>query len=108
MKKWIPVILLCSLPVAAEVVEVKGRRSSLDLTNTQLVQQECKPSMCIGDVYYDGDNEYLVFQVRGTYYHRCGVSEDVVNEWVNSSNLKKYYEDNIKSEYDCAGRPLPY
>jgi hypothetical protein len=109
MKKWIPaLLLLCAIPAAAEVVEVKGRRTSLDLANTQLLQQECNPSLCIGDVYYDGDNEYLVFQYRGTYLHRCGVPEDVVDEWVNSNNLKKYYEKNIKSEYDCAGKPLPY
>jgi hypothetical protein len=109
MKHLVP-ILACFLavPVAAEKVDVKGRRTPIDLSNTQLVEQACKPSVCIDNVYYDPKHQYLVFQARGTYYHRCEVPAEVVQEWVESNNLKRYYDRYIKPDYDCAGKPLPY
>lgn len=34
-------------------------------------------------MYYDSTNKYLIVKLKETYYHYCGISSNVVSNWIS-------------------------
>lgn len=88
---------------AAESVFVKYR-GTVDLapfkcqwTESSLVKRLC----------YDKRNEYLLVSLKGTYYHYCKLPVPVLQQWTASDSLGRYFNANIKGNFDCRVYPPP-
>ena len=107
-KLIITVALLIGLSVVsnAQAIYVKYR-GSVDVSNGHFQQLNLKGSSLVKDMYYDQSNLYLLVSLKGTYYHYCSIPQNVVSDWKNSSSLGRYYNYNIKGNYDCRVNPVP-
>lgn len=87
----------------AETVEVKYR-GQVNLTGF-----DCRshPSSLVYRTCFDVMNQYMVVNLRGSYYHYCRIPSGMVGEWRNSSSLGRYYLSNIKGLYDCRKGGIP-
>jgi hypothetical protein len=99
-------VLLLSSPALAKQVYVKYR-GQVETGNGHFVGYNLKPSSLVQDIYYDNPNNYLLVSLNGTYYHYCGIPENVVSSWVNASSLGRFYGSYIKGNYDCRVYPVP-
>ena len=109
MKKFtivVLLVLLLSSHAFAKHVYVKYR-GQLDTGNGHFVSYNLKPSSLVQEIYYDNPNNYLLVSLKGTFYHYCSIPDDVVNSWVSSPSLGRYYLGNIKGRYDCRIYPFP-
>ncbi len=82
-------------------------RGTVDVSNGYFQHLSLKSSSFINDMYYDSDNNYLLVQLKSTYYHYCSIPQSVVSDWRSSSSLGRYYNRNIKGNYDCRVNPVP-
>jgi len=104
MKKILITIALMLSVLQAESVYVKYR----GLVNVdRMVTKPIGYSSFVKDIKYNAKYRYLLVNLKGTYYHYCLVPQNVVNEWINSSSLGRYYLNNIKGRYDCRYSPMP-
>jgi KTSC domain len=89
---------------ADEVVYVKYR-GTVDLgpfacewiSNSSVVKRIC----------FDPVERYVIVDLTGTYYHYCQVEPMVVRAWLNAASLGRYYNANIKGNYDCRVLRMP-
>ena len=88
----------------AETVFVKYR-GALDLqpfecewiTRSSLVKRLC----------YDRDQQYVVANLNGTYYHYCAMPPRVVEDWRTSESMGRFFNQQVKGRFDCRVSPPP-
>ncbi len=91
------VVTLGSRQARAETVYVKYRgpvnleRFSCSDTANSIVHRVC----------YRADRQYLVVLLSNMYYHYCRIPSGVVGQWLAAPSLGRFYNGNIKSNYDC-------
>jgi hypothetical protein len=97
------IAVLFSTNSFAETVYVKYRGSvdlgsfSCSWTQDSLVNRLC----------YDQNEEYVLVQLKNTYYHYCEVPRSTVSNWLTSGSKRSYYYSNIKSRHDCRVYRMP-
>jgi hypothetical protein len=107
-KILITTILLIGLGSSAFAKDIYVKyRGTVDVSKGHFQHLSLKSSSFINDMYYDSDNNYLLVQLRSTYYHYCSIPQSVVSDWRGSSSLGRYYNYNIKGNYDCRINPVP-
>lgn len=101
------VFFVCFSHVAlAKNIHVKYR-GVVDVENGQFVSYKLKPSSLVQEIYFDASNRYLIVNLNGTNYHYCGIEKNVVETWVSSESLGRFYNYNIKGNFDCRKNPMP-
>lgn len=88
---------------AGEKVFVKYR-GTVDLAPFKCVWTE---SSLVKRLCYDKRNEYLLVSLKGTYYHYCKLPVPVLQQWTASDSLGRYFNANIKGNFDCRVYPPP-
>ena len=108
MIKKILLVLFVStcFSLSAEEIFVKYR-GMVDVDNGHFTQLSLKPSSFINNMYFDSDNKYLLVQLNTTYYHYCSIPSQTINGWLNSPSLGRYYNKNVKGNFDCRINPIP-
>ena len=97
------VAILGCLQAKAETVYVKYRgpvsleRFSCNETVSSVVHRVC----------YRADRQYLVVLLGDTYYHYCLIPSGVIGQWLAAPSLGRFYNANIKSNYDCRLGGIP-
>ncbi len=99
-------MILISANVTAESIYVKYK-GLVDVDNGHFSHLSLKYSSFINNIYYDDDNKYLLVQLNNTFYHYCSIPNNTVNSWVNSSSLGRFYNANVKGNFDCRTNPQP-
>ena len=92
--------LVFTVQVQAKQIYVKYR-GPIDTDNGHFIAYQLKPSSLVHEIFYDRPNNYLLVNLKGTYYHYCSMPKVVVDDWVSSPSLGKFYLANIKGNYDC-------
>ena len=64
-------------------------------------------SSVVHRVCYRADRQYLVVLLSDTYYHYCLILSGVVGEWLAAPSLGRFYNANIKGNYDCRLGGIP-
>jgi len=82
-------------------------RGTVDVSNGHFQQLGLNRSSLVKNMYYDQGNSYLLVRLKSTYYHYCSIPQGVVSDWRSSSSLGRYYNRNIKGNYDCRVNPVP-
>jgi hypothetical protein len=64
-------------------------------------------SSFIKRVCYDETNEYMLINLNGTYYHYCAIDDDTVSELLAADSMGRFYNTNIKGNFDCRKNRVP-
>jgi hypothetical protein len=108
MNKLLPLILILFVfSVHARDINVKYRDGAVDVDNGNFVEFNLKDSSLIKEIFYDQANKYLLVRLQRTFYHYCSIPALVVNDWMSAPSLGKYYNVNVKGNYDCRIYPIP-
>lgn len=92
------ILVAASSASLAEVVDVKYRGPvPLDAFTCPAL----KKSSLVSRICYDASEQYLIVQLRKTYYHYCMLPTIVFDEWLAAPSLGKFYTAEIKGAYDC-------
>jgi hypothetical protein len=100
------VVLAASSTLAnAETVQVKYR-GPVDVSGFDC---QSGASSVVWRTCYDAKNRYLLVNLKGVYYHYCGMPTSVVAAWRGSESLGRYFEGNVKGRFDCrvSGSVIP-
>ena len=105
------VVVGCALVAAsgaalAERVYVKAR-GEVDLAPFQCETLAARNSPNVRRICYDENRMYLLVSLSGVWYHYCGVPPATVSEWRRSSSKGRYYNDHIRSGFDCTPAEAP-
>jgi len=98
------VLLLAAGGAMAERVYVKARGE------VQLAPFKCETvarSANVKRICYDEPRQYLLVSLNGVWYHFCGVTPSTVSAWKQASSKGRYYNDNVRSNFDCTDVPPP-
>jgi hypothetical protein len=109
--RYLPIlfILLSATWADAETVDVKYR-GAVDLK--PFACQEITRSSVVNRLCYDASNQYVVVQLKTTYYHYCEMPKAIVDEWLSAPSTGRFYNQNIKGSgsdgpYDCRAHRVP-
>ena len=58
-------------------------------------------SSFVNEVCYHAPTGYFVIQLRSTFYHYCAVNAKTYDELMSAPSMGKFYNANIKGNYDC-------
>ncbi|MGO4513023.1 KTSC domain-containing protein [Bradyrhizobium sp. 2TAF36] len=102
-------VLLLSSWAEAETVDVKYR-GPVDLK--PFTCQEITRSSVVNRLCYDASNQYVIVQLKTTYYHYCEIPKPIVDAWLAADSMGRYYNANIKGTgkdgpYDCRTHKVP-
>lgn len=100
------IVILFGAPAIAKQVYVKYR-GVVETNNGYLSGYRLKDSSLVQEILFDQNHNYLIVNLRGTYYHYCGIPKNIVNTWVSASSLGKFYRSYIRGNYDCRVNPIP-
>lgn len=103
------VTLAVASAAKAETVDVKYR-GPVDLKS--FACHDITRSSFIHRVCYDKANQYLLIQLRSTYYHYCELPEPTLKSLMDASSMGRYYNANIKGSgsdgpFDCRTHRVP-
>jgi hypothetical protein len=103
------IILAAVLAVAAhaakaERVYVKAR-GEVDLA--QFRCENVTRSANVKRLCYDEKEEYVLVSLKGIWYHFCDVPPATVTGWRKAASKGRYYNDNIRGNYDCSVTHAP-
>jgi len=102
-------LLLSTTWADAESVDVKYRGpvdlkpfSCQDITRSSFINRLC----------YDAPNQYVIVQLKTTYYHYCEMPKATVDDWLAASSMGHFYNARIKGSgtdgpYDCRTHRVP-
>lgn len=102
-------LLMSATWVDAESVDVKYRGpvelkpfACQDITRSSVVSRLC----------YDASNQYVVVQLKTTYYHYCEMPKPIVDEWLAAPSMGHFYNTRVKGTgkdgpYDCRTHRVP-
>ena len=90
--------------VQAETVNVKYR-GVVDLAPFQC--ESVSRSSFVTRVCYDRKEQYMVIGLQSTYYHYCEIDASTVNALRSAESMGRYFNSNIKGNFDCRANRLP-
>ena len=93
--------------VKSNFVSIKYRDSAVDIAANYFESLNTSNSSFINGAWYDGGNQYLVLNLRGIYYHYCGLPQSTWGSFKAASSFGTYYNAHIKGNYDCRLNPAP-
>jgi len=100
-------ILLLPLSLSARTLTIKYRDTPVDTSNGHFQELSLNSSSLVKEMFYDEQGNYLLVSLKNTFYHYCGIDSQVVNAWVASGSLGRFYLQNIKGNYGCRVYPVP-
>ena len=111
MEKLRAVMVGCALlavsgAAMAERAYVKAR-GDVDLTPFQCETIAARNSPNVRRICYDANRQYVLVSLSGVWYHYCGVPPATVSEWRRSNAKGRYYNDHIRSGFDCTPAEAP-
>jgi hypothetical protein len=105
LRSVLAVALVCAAGAAsAERVYVKAR-GELDLA--PFACESVSRSVNVKRICYDEREKYVLVSLKGIWYHFCGVPPATVSAWKKSSSKGRYYNDTIRSNFECSETSAP-
>lgn len=88
-------------------VEIKYRDDVVDIADTRFQALDTSRSSFIRGAWYDEDNEYMIINLDGTYYHYCGMPSNTWSSFKVADSFGSHYNRFIKGDYDCRMNSVP-
>jgi hypothetical protein len=97
-------LLLAFQAAMAERVYVKAR-GEVDLAPFRC--QSVTRGENVKRICYDEQEMYVLVSLKGIWYHFCGVPAATVSDWKKSRSKGRYYNDNVRPNFDCTATGAP-
>ena len=97
-------LLLSVATARAEIVFVKYR-GPVDLRHFNCT--EVNRSSLVHRVCFDSRESYMLINLRGVYYHYCGIDAGTVTGLMNAESMGRYYNQRIRGQFDCRINHVP-
>ena len=81
------------------------RRGPVDLAGFEC--KETPQSSLVWRTCYDAPHQYLIVNLKGTYYHYCRMPVSAVSAWRSADSLGKHFLRNVRGQYDCRVGGVP-
>ncbi|MDY6826622.1 MAG: KTSC domain-containing protein [Bacillota bacterium] len=94
--KWVP-----------NFVTVKYRDTSVDIAAPYFEYHDTTGSSFIRGAWYDQNNQYMVINLDGVYYHYCAMPYSVWMNFKRADSYGRFYNQYIKGQYDCRQGYVP-
>ena len=102
------ILLIVGLSISLNAKDIYVKyRGVVNIDNGHFNKLSIKESSLVKNMYYDDNNEYLLVQLKNTYYHYCSIPMTIIHSWVEAQSLGKYYNSFIRGQYDCRIYPVP-
>lgn len=88
-------------------VSIKYRDGAVDLNNSRFQSLDTNGSSFVKGSWYDSENQYMIINLNNTYYHYCGVSDDLWKNFTRSESFGTFYNISFKGQYDCRNGYVP-
>ena len=98
------VLLAAADPALAERAYVKAR-GEVDLAPFKC--EAVARSANVKRICYDEAHQYALVSLNGIWYHYCGVTPTTIGAWKRSSSKGRYYNDNVRGNFECTGELMP-
>ena len=82
-------------------VLIKYRDDKVNLNNGLFEYLDTSESSWVEGAWYDSDNEYMVINLNGVYYHYCEMPDSAWSRFELSESFGSDYNEYIKGNYDC-------
>lgn len=82
-------------------IKVKYKEDSVDLADPRFEYLDTTGSEFIFGAWYDDDEQYMIINLNGTYYHYCGMPGSVWDDFRNAETFGGFYNKWIKGNYAC-------
>jgi len=92
---------------ATNYVAIKYRDTSVDINAAYFEHLNTAGSSFVRGAWYDQDNQYMIINLSGTYYHYCCMPKKVWNDFKKADSYGAFYNKNIKEKYDCRQCKVP-
>jgi len=89
-------------------IKVKYREDLVDIGNPRFEYLDTSRSSFIRGAWYDEDNNYMIINLKGTYYHYCGLPLKIWIDFKRADSFGTYYNKYIKGNYDCRCNYVPW
>lgn len=96
-----------SVSTSTKYVDVEYRDDDVNVGSSNFEYLNTSGSSLVDGAWYDGSNDYMVIRLNGTYYHYCGLSDFVWDDFSSASSFGNYYSSYIKGNYDCRYNYVP-
>ena len=105
--------LLAAIAIFSVHAIVGADSGSVYVTHKGLVSLApfaCKSqdSSIVQKICYDSKTGYLLVGLSGRFYHYCAVPREVVDAWRQAESKGRFYNQEVKSRYDCRVTTPPY
>ena len=94
-------------PTQAEIITVKYRPVAVDTEKGSFKEFSLGESSFINRILYDQEQKYLLVKLRDTFYHYCSIPKGVVTNWTTTRSLGRFYNNNVKGNFDCREHKVP-
>ncbi len=91
----------------SNIVSVKYRDDKVDLSNQAFEYLNTLDSSFVEGAWYDDDNDYMIIKLDNTYYHYCGMPDEVWDNYKKTDSFGTEYNRYIKGNYDCRSGLVP-
>jgi len=88
-------------------VNIKYRDDPVDIANERFEALDTSKSSVVRGAWYDVDNNYMVINLNGTYYHYCGMPIIAWTSLKSADSFGSHYNKYIKGSYDCRNNYVP-
>lgn len=88
-------------------IKVKYRNDKVPVGGDSFESLGATSDSTVKNAWYDSHEEYLVVRLGSTNYHYCEVPEDVWDGLKGADAKYTYYQDYLRSNYDCRTYRLP-
>jgi KTSC domain len=95
-------LLAAAQAASAERVYVKSR-GEVDLAPFRCENVWRSPN--VNRLCYDEHEQYVLVSLKGIWYHFCGVPAATVTAWKAASSKGRYYNDNVRGNFECQEAP---
>lgn len=91
----------------SDYVYVKYRAGRVDIAHPRWEYLNTNRSSWVRGAWYDKNNQYMIINLKGTYYHYCSMPQSSWRSFKNASSFGSHYNAYIKGKYDCRVNPVP-
>ena len=99
MIKLFTLLLLTSI-LSAQEIKVKYRPTPVDIDNAKFTCANTDSSLVYG-ACYDKSNKYMLINLKGTWYHYCGMPSHAWRSFTGAESLGRHYGKRIRGNWDC-------
>ena len=93
--------------VTHNYINIKYRDDTIDIGDPKFEHLNTSKSSFVRGAWYDKDSSYMVINLKGIFYHYCGLPSSTWYSFKKANSFGTYYNKYIYQNYDCRYNYVP-